>query len=182
LFPYHVDHEITLGLLQETDAADIFELLQRNRAHLDPWLRWSGRVKTIEDTTALIRRFQQKHVDGDGFHIGIWKQNKLTGGLVCHYINRESSKTEIGYWLAAEYIGRGLVTRTVQVVIQYLFVVEKMHRIEIQCATDNLPSRAVAERLGFTLEGIKRESEWLTSRYADHYLYSLLAHEWQALK
>jgi ribosomal-protein-serine acetyltransferase len=178
MFPHHIDHEIMLRPLQDKDAAEMFELIQHNRAHLDPWLRWSGRVKTLEDTAALIQRFQQKHLNGDGFHAGIWLKEKLTGGVVCHYINRESSKTEIGYWLGADYVGRGLITRAARVVIQHLFVVEKMHRIEIQCATDNLPSRAVAERLGFTLEGVKRESEWLTSRYADHSLFSLLDHKW----
>jgi ribosomal-protein-serine acetyltransferase len=55
---------------------------------------------------------------------------------------------------------------------------DQMHRVELICMVDNARSRAVAERLGFTLEGIKRESEWINGAFRDHALYSLLAHEW----
>ena len=104
--------------------------------------------------------------------------NQFAGGMACRYLNRDSNKTEIGYWLGAQYTGKGLITRACRAVINYLISQENMHRIEIQCVVDNRPSRAVAERLGFTLEGIMRESEWITTAYRDHCLYSLLAHEW----
>ncbi len=175
MFPMHVDAEIELRVLSDADAERVFALLARNRAHLDPWLRWSGRIKTLDDTRALIARFTDKYAAGDGFHTGIGVNNQLAGGVVCHFINRESRKTEIGYWLGAEYVGRGLVTRSCRAVIEALFTREQMHRIEIQAVTDNLPSRAVAERLGFQFEGIKRESEWITSAFRDHAMYALLA-------
>ena len=156
----------------------MFALIMQNRAHLDRWLRWSGRIQTQVDTRALIERFAAKQAAGDGFHAGMWEHDRLIGGIVCHAINRESSKTEIGYWLGAEFVGKGRVTRACRAVISALFEQEKMHRIEIQCATDNRASRAVAERLGFTLEGIKRESEWITTGFRDHAIYSLLDREW----
>ncbi len=178
MFPCEIDQILKLRPLEESDADVMFGLIERNRAHLDPWLRWSGRVKTLADAQALIQRFQQKWADGDGFHAGMWVNSQLAGGVVCHFINRESNKSEIGYWLGADFVGQGLVTRASRAVISYLFEDENMHRIEIQCATDNIPSRAVAERLGFQQEGIKRESDWLTTRYADHYMYGLLESDW----
>jgi ribosomal-protein-serine acetyltransferase len=165
-------------VLDEADDETMFALISRNRTHLDSWLRWSGRVQSVDDTRALIERFRAKHALGDGFHAGLWFGGEMAGGVVCHFINRESNKTEIGYWLGADYVGKGLVTRACRAVITQLFEREKLHRIEIQCAVDNVPSRAVAERLGFTLEGIKRESDWITSSYRDHAMYALLDREW----
>lgn len=179
MFPLKIDESTELRVLEIQDAETVFALIQGNRAYLDSWLRWSGRIQTLEDTQNLIQRFAQKFKDGDGFHAGIWHENQLAGGLVCHYINRESYKSEIGYWLGEKFTGKGLATRASACVIDMLFTEEKMHRIEIQSAVDNVRSRAIADRLGFKLEGIKRDSEWLTNRFADHALYSILAHEWK---
>ncbi len=178
MFPIILDDKVELRLLTDQDAPLMFDLVTRNRAHLDQWLRWSARVQTLDDVTALIRRFAQKYADGDGFHAGIWFEGQLAGGLVCHYIIRESSKTEIGYWLGAEFVGKGLASRAARAVINHLFAVEKLHRIEIQCGVGNFASRAIPERLGFTQEGIKRESDWITTRYVDHVLYAMLAADW----
>ncbi|HEY7883619.1 MAG TPA: GNAT family protein [Cellvibrionaceae bacterium] len=53
-----------------------------------------------------------------------------------------------------------------------------MNRIEIACATENIKSRTIAERLGFSLEGVSREREFLYRKYVDHAIYSLLATEY----
>jgi ribosomal-protein-serine acetyltransferase len=177
-FSLVVDDEIELRQFDLADADAMFQVIQQNRAHLDTWLRWSGRIQTLEDTRNLIQRFADKSAQGDGFHAGLWYNRNLAGGVVCHFINRESNKSEIGYWLGENYVGYGLVTRACRAVITYLFTQEKMHRVEIQAAVDNTRSRAIAERLGFTLEGIKRESDWLTNRYADHAMYAVLENEW----
>ena len=179
MFPLQLDKESELRPFAAADAEALFDLIRRNRAHLDPWLRWSGRVQSLEDTRQLIQRFADKQALGDGFHAGLWLADQLAGGVVVHFINRESRKSEIGYWLGAEYVGRGLVTRAARAVIERLFTVEGLHRIEIQAVTDNQPSRAVAERLGFRLEGIKRDSEWVTSAFRDHALYALLEPDWR---
>src|SRR5579871_2136655 len=142
MFPMSIDAETELRVLSDADAETMFALISRNRAHLDPWLRWSGRVQTLDDTHALIARFADKYAAGDGFHAGLWVSDQLAGGVVVHFINRESRKTEIGYWLGEEYVGQGLVTRSCRAVTEALFTREQIHRIEIQAVIDNLPSRA----------------------------------------
>jgi ribosomal-protein-serine acetyltransferase len=44
----------------------------------------------------------------------------------------------------------------------------------------NAASRAVARRLGFQEEGIRRESHWITDRFVDHVIYGILDREWTA--
>jgi ribosomal-protein-serine acetyltransferase len=180
MFHLRIDDHLELRPLRTEDADVLIALVQRNRDHLDPWLRWSGRVQTVDDARAHIERFAAKTAGGDGFFAGLWLDGELVGGVVCHGIDRASSHTEIGYWLGAEYVGRGLVTRACRAVIAALFEQEKLHRIEIQAAVDNLPSRAVAERLGFTFELVARDSAWITTQFRDHAIYSLLDREWHA--
>ena len=54
------------------------------------------------------------------------------------------------------------------------------HRIVIRAGTENAPSRAVPERLGFTYEGIAREEGRGSGGFYDLAVYGLLDREWRA--
>jgi hypothetical protein len=85
--------------------------------------------------------------------------------------------TALSYWLDAAHQGRGLMTAACGAVITHSFHTWQLNRITIECATDNTRSRALAERLGFKLEGIVRQIEWLQDHFADHALYGRLRSE-----
>ena len=165
--------------LTPADAVAVHALITGNRAHLDRWLRWSSTIRTLAEVEALIAQFTEKQARGDGFHLGVWDADRLAGGCVCWYIHRQNRNAEIGYWLGAQFVGRGLATAAARVVVNYLFEQEGLHRIEMQCAVNNSASRAIPERLGFTLEGVRRDSHWITSRFLDHAVYGLLEPEWR---
>jgi ribosomal-protein-serine acetyltransferase len=69
------------------------------------------------------------------------------------------------------------MTAACRAMITHSFDAWQLNRITIECATDNTRSRAVAERLGFKLEGIVRQIEWLHDHFADHALYGRLRSE-----
>jgi ribosomal-protein-serine acetyltransferase len=177
--PRQLGDGATVRPLIAGDAAAVLELIERNRAHLDKWLRWSAKVRNQADVAAMIARFEAKQAAGDGFHWGIWQQDSLAGGVICHYINRADLNAELGYWLGADYTGRGLATKATASAVEHLLRQENLHRVEMICGVANVRSRAVAERLGFTNEGIRRESNWITDRFADHVVYGLLDREWR---
>jgi len=178
--PWLLDSDTILRPLDSAAAGETHALIQANRAHLDRWLRWSSAIQTLDDTRALIDTFTHKQAAGDGFHLGIWHRGNLAGGLVCWYIHRQNRNAELGYWLGREHTGRGLATRAAGAGVRHLFEVERLNRIEMLCGTDNQDSRRVAERLGFRLEGVRRESHWITDRFVDHAIYGMLRAEWHA--
>jgi ribosomal-protein-serine acetyltransferase len=166
--------------LEAGDAAEIHALIAANRAHLDRWLRWSAPIRTIADVEAMIERFQRRLAAGNGFHCGIRTEGALAGGVVCWYIDRDNRNAEVGYWLGADYTGRGLATAAARWAVARLFATERVHRVELQCAVENVASRAVARRLGFREEGVRQESHWITDRFVDHVIYGILDREWTA--
>lgn len=175
-----LSHSIELRSLVAHDAPAFHQAISSNQAHLDRWLRWSSGIRTVTDATALIADFTRKEATGDGFHLGLWVEGRLAGGSVCWYIQRHHRNAEVGYWLDAAFVGRGLATAAASAVVEHLFTVEQLHRIEMQCAVDNSASRAVAKRLGLTHEGTRRDSHWITDRFRDHAVYGILAPEWAA--
>ena len=53
------------------------------------------------------------------------------------------------------------------------------HRIQINVAVGNKRSKRIPRKLGFTLEGIARDAELLSSGFTDIEMYSLLRSEWE---
>ena len=71
------------------------------------------------------------------------------------------------------------MTESCKAMTTYGFEALKLHRIEIRCATGNLKSRAIPERLGFVKEGVLRDGEWLYDHFVDLVVYSVVAPDWK---
>lgn len=162
-----------------SDATTVHQLIESSREHLDRWLRWSNAMQSEADVAATISRYVAKGAAGTGFHSGIWVDDQLAGGIVCRDIDIVSRNAEIGYWLGSGFTGRGLAIGGTILMIEHLFGVRNLHRLEMQCAVHNTQSRAIPEKLGFKLEGIRRESTWIATEFADHAVYGMLENEWQ---
>jgi ribosomal-protein-serine acetyltransferase len=165
-----------LRLLEESDAQELYAVLDANRAHLAPWMPWASE-QTLEDTLDFIRRTREQLESNDGFQTAIIEDGLIVGVVGFHGISWPNRLTRMGYWLAVPATGRGTVTRAVDALIDYAFDIWQLNRVEIRVGVDNARSRAIPERLGFTQEGILREAEHVGGRYIDHVLYALLASE-----
>ncbi|MEU9174017.1 GNAT family N-acetyltransferase [Streptomyces sp. NPDC048420] len=69
---------------------------------------------------------------------------------------RSSGMAEIGYWGTKEHRGNGYVTEAVRAVCRWGFSELSIDRVEWRAEVGNQPSRAVAERVGFVVEGLLR--------------------------
>ena len=173
-----LEGETRIRPFEPDDAPAMLQLIQSSRDHLDRWLRWSNTIQSEADARATVALFVGKRAAGTGFHSGIWVADRLAGGVVCRDLDRQHRCAEIGYWLGPDFTGRGLATRASSLAIDYLIGSRGAHRIEMQCGVHNVRSRAVPERLGFRLEGIRRESYWITTQFVDSAVYGLLEAEW----
>lgn len=175
MFSYRLDEQTELRLLEERHAAALLALIERNRAR-HPEI---PQLHTLEEAQDYIKRDLALWTENKGLGAGIWLRGELAGGIRYHEIDWQNRSTELGYWLGEEFEGQGLVTRSCRVMIERAFAELGLNRIVLCCTPDNLKSRAVAERLGFTQEGLLRQSDWLNDRFVDQVLYGLLAREWR---
>jgi RimJ/RimL family protein N-acetyltransferase len=86
---------------------------------------------------------------------------------------------EIGYWLRAEARRGGLMTRALVLVSHWALARDGTARLQLRADVENVPSRRVAEKAGYTLEGVLRSAHWNAriGRRQDWALYSLLPGE-----
>jgi RimJ/RimL family protein N-acetyltransferase len=86
--------------------------------------------------------------------------NKTTGQFIgssgLHRIDWQVRKFEIGYWVNTPFSGQGYITEAVEGITNFAINELQANRIEIRCDSRNTRSARVAERLGFTMEGILR--------------------------
>lgn len=80
---------------------------------------------------------------------------------------------ELGYYLAREYWGRGIVTEAVRQLCERVFAQTDILRIYAEPFSDNVGSRRVLEKAGFQLEGILRRNACKNGRVLDMALYAL---------
>lgn len=169
-----VSDSIELRHIAEGDAHPLTTLIDRNRSYLKEWLPWLDNSTSLQDTARFIGRSIEQAEDSNGLTFGIVYEGTLAGVLGQHYVDSVNRRTELGYWLDAAHQGRGIVTRAVARLTAYAFTEQDCNRVILHCATGNMKSRAVAERLGFVQEGILREAEWLYDHYVDLVVYSVL--------
>jgi [ribosomal protein S5]-alanine N-acetyltransferase len=81
----------------------------------------------------------------------------------------------IGYWIAREHAGRGIIPTAVALATDHAFGALQLHRIEIAMRPENRPSRRVAEKLGFRYEGERSAFLHIDGQWRDHMVYVMLA-------
>ena len=171
---------VELRLPEERHAPALFKVIDHEREYLEEWLAWVSERTCEDDILAWIRAVLEQFAANNGFSAVIWVDGQIAGAAGILPIDWRNRKAEIGYWLAREFQGRGLVTDACRVLIRHLLVELDLRRLEIHCATRNTRSRAVARRLGFTHEGTLREAQLLNGRFGDLEEYSLLRSEFES--
>lgn len=81
---------------------------------------------------------------------------------------------ELGYWLAEDYWGRGIMTRAVKRLCKEGFSRWDIQRIYAEPFSHNAGSRRVLEKAGFSLEGVMRRGVYKRGKVCDFCMYALL--------
>ncbi|WP_321289505.1 GNAT family N-acetyltransferase [uncultured Sunxiuqinia sp.] len=169
-----VNSKIELEPLKFSHAFQIFQAIDRNRKFLESWLPFVQDTKTQEDTENFIQSVTSPNSgDRDEVYV-IWFENRFAGLIGLKDTDRVNMKTEIGYWITEQMMGKGVVTMSTKRLTEYVFSSSGMNRIVIRCGVGNKKSAAIPKRLGFTFEGIEREGEKHRRKFIDLEVYSLL--------
>jgi [ribosomal protein S5]-alanine N-acetyltransferase len=108
--------------------------------------------------------------DGDG----------AIGTCTLYDIQVPHLRAGIGYALAPEHCGKGLASEAVGLALRWGFGQLGLNRIEADAHPENLRSRRLLERAGFTFEGLMRQHFVTADEIQDSAIYGLLAEEWRA--
>lgn len=177
---FQVSKIVFLRTLTTADAPGVFNLVENNRSYLREWLPWVDENTCVGDSAKFIQSTLEQLANEMGFQCGIFYNDTLVGMCGYHPIDRSNNSVTIGYWIAKEMTGKGIVTSCTKYLIDYAFDNFSLNKVCIPAAEKNLKSRAVPDRLGLVNEGIEREAEHLYGHYVNHVRYSVSRSEWTA--
>lgn len=157
-------------------AEEIAAVVRENLDRLKLWMPWATDDYSIETAREYIKR---SFAENGTFSASIYWNENFVGSLGFHHLDLNNKSAHIGYWLAKDAEGKGLMTRCTRRLVDYLFDEIGLNRIQINCNVENEKSRAIPERLGFQLEGIFRQIEFFDNRYGDWAIYAMLKEDWK---
>ncbi|MEX0682233.1 MAG: GNAT family protein [Dehalococcoidia bacterium] len=162
---------ITLRPIQEDDLPHLYEhiLEVENRGEFYP-----ASIQTLAEL--------RKELNSSGFwtpEFGILllidnEGGKVIGQIVFFKTVQYMTELEIGYIMYdTSARARGGMTEAVKLLTRYLFETKQFNRIRLCIATENGPSRRVAEKSGYKHEGTQRGAWWNRGRFYDMELYAV---------
>jgi ribosomal-protein-serine acetyltransferase len=129
---------------------------------LKPWMVWIQAVPPLAESEAYCRRMVAKVALRADLPLFIFErgadggEGRLVGATGLHRIDWDVPRFEVGYWRRSGRGGQGFIAEAVGGLVAMAFESLSARRVEIRCDDNNAASRRVAERNGFTLEGILR--------------------------
>lgn len=176
-----IDDALQLRSLQSTDAGELFEAVNSSREHLRPWMPWVDMTQKPEHSQQFIQQILHQQDAQEAMALGIFQNARLAGTVGMHGWDHHLKKANLGYWIAKEHEGKGLVLASMKSFIDFLFSKAGLNKVEIHYMLANERSASVARRLGFKVEGVIRQSYILHGNYHDLVVTGLLRNEWKGL-
>ena len=180
--PYRLETARTvIRCYDPADAPLLKTAVDANLEHLRPWMPWARQdPEPLEAKVELLRRFRGNFDLDQDYTYGIFAADEQTliGGTGLH--QRIGPRAlEIGYWIALDQQGRGLVTEVVAALAKAAFTLHGVRRVEIHCDPANTRSAAVPARLGFVHEATLRQRE-LMGELRDTMVWTLFREAYEA--
>jgi RimJ/RimL family protein N-acetyltransferase len=169
--PLPTDGVVTLRAWAEADADELVACLDGDE-EISRWLDQIPQPYTRGDALAYIGGIGES-----SFAVLDAASSRVLGSIGLRW-NEPGDVAEVGYWLRADARGRGLTTRALLLVGRLAFD-RGAARVQLRAATDNAASRRVAEKAGFTFEGVLRSAHHSArlGRRVDWAMYSVLPGE-----
>ena len=116
--------------------------------------------------------------ENETFAFAITVNNMVIGSIgIFRQGNIHRQTAELGYYIAEEYWGKGIMTEAVKQICEYVFAKSDIIRIYAEPFANNIASCRVLEKAGFQYEGTLRSNAVKNGKVIDMEMYSLLKAE-----
>ncbi len=169
---------LILRPLTEADVPALFTIF----SHPEVMRYWSyPALSDIAQAQEMLQRIQASYREGSALRLGIERRSDgvVVGTCALFNFHAASRRAEIGYALAREAWGAGVMHEALTALVTHAFTALALHRLEADIDPRNTASARTLERLGFQKEGHLRERWIVDGEISDTAWYGLLRREWE---
>jgi len=165
--------------LRFPETSDLREFIALNRASKRLHRGLASPPTKPEQFRALLEKSRKD--DFVNFMVCQVDAGKIVGAINLSQIFRGAFQNAyLGYYVGAEYAGRGYMTEALELVLKYAFENLRLHRLEANIQPGNLASIALVKRAGFVCEGYSRRYLKICGRWRDHERWAIIAEDWRS--
>jgi RimJ/RimL family protein N-acetyltransferase len=160
------------------DGAAVNVAVRESFNELQPWMPWAEEIPSVEQSEIFARESAARYARREDLPMLLFERSsgELLGASGLHRIDWSVPAFEVGYWCRTSRTGRGYISEAVRGICKMAFTSLSARRFEARMDDTNERSWRIAERLGFTLEGILRQDTRAPSgELRDTRVYSIIA-------
>jgi len=162
-----------------------FELRKWNEADLNSLVKYANNINvakwltngfphpyTYDDGKAFLSMIEK---DSPTKVFAIEMNGEAVGSIgIFPQTDIHEKSAEMGYWLAEEYWGQGIMTKVIKEIVEYGFRIFDIERIFARPFSTNLKSQRVLEKAGFALEARLKKALFKSGEFMDELIYAKL--------
>lgn len=180
---HKLDGDLLLRTAEIGDADMIAEYFQANREYLKPFEpKREEAFFSVNGWLQKLIKLNELHRMGLGYYCLLVRASsgEMLGTVSFSNLSRfPFYSCNVGYSLAEKAQGHGYMRRGLTMACDYMFNVQKLHRIQAGYMPHNKRSEAVLEHVGFNREGYAKDYLLINGEWQDHVLTSLINPNWQ---
>lgn len=167
---------LKIRTFRETDIEDIFEIYSnKNTCRFLLNEPWTSSTKDEKFNKKLVAN---QLTQDTAINLACELNNKVIGDIAIWYTGMKET-VEIGFAFNDVYLGKGYATEATKSVIEYLFNIVKVHRIQANLDARNLSSAKLCERVGMRKEAHFIEDYWNKEEWTDSFVYGMLVSDFE---
>jgi [ribosomal protein S5]-alanine N-acetyltransferase len=162
--------------LEQKDMKHFIFVMQESKDHHYPFI---DAPKTKESFLQYLADCSQENrksfltLDGDNI-VGSFTISEMVRGCF--------QSGYLGYCVNTRYAGKGWMSKSLELVLEKIFIDLGLHRIEANIQPTNTASIRLVERNGFTKEGFSPRYLKINNQWCDHFRYALTYEDWIAMQ
>ncbi|BDR17858.1 ribosomal protein S5-alanine N-acetyltransferase [Vibrio diabolicus] len=180
---HKLDGDLLLRTAEIGDADMIAEYFQANREYLKPFEpKREEAFFSVNGWLQKLIKLNELHRMGLGYYCLLVRASsgEMLGTISFSNLSRfPFYSCNVGYSLAEKAQGHGYMRRGLTMACDYMFNVQKLHRIQAGYMPHNKRSESVLEHVGFNREGYAKDYLLINGEWQDHVLTSLINPNWQ---
>ena len=174
-----VSKQIFIRFLDESDAEALCDLNIRNRDFFQEYsIMREDNYYTVEWQRESLRNCIKQRENDEKYSFGIFMKDteQLIGDISIFKIQRGPAECcMVGYALDKQFNGKGYMTESLRLAVEFAFNELSLHRIEAGAMPHNIGSITVLEKAGFCKEGIARKNVKINGKWQDHQMLALIS-------
>ncbi|MBR7828312.1 GNAT family N-acetyltransferase [Actinospica sp. MGRD01-02] len=171
--------QVRIRPLGDSDAGPLLEAYVSNREHLRPWdLDRAEDFFTFEVQESRVRSQLKLQEAGRLLPWVLATGDRIVGAVTLSDIALGPARSaNLGYWIDEGHTGQGLATLAVEYVCRIADEEVDLHRIEAATSADNVGSRRVLAKSGFTLIGTAHSYLHINGAWRDHMIFQRILND-----